>query len=207
MTELLNHPTFIVDQPKRYMTASQYTITAEDGTVLATGGEEELGSARKVGRVLSSIVDYPGREQRSVVIRSADEAALFSVDKETNRYRIAGLTSTALTVIRDAAGDVLGVFAQDTTIGKKHFQILDADGAKLATLDGNLTSADFSVQDDAGTELVTINNTANMARRLTTNSDRYEVTILQQHPDPLRTLLVAAVLVVDVVLRSGVSRV
>lgn len=104
----------------------------------------------------------------------------------------------------DERGQLAGSFKQKLfSIGGK-FDVLDAGGRTLCTLVGKWTSWDFRFV-NGKTEYASVSKKwAGLGKELFTTADNYMLQINDNVPgkDPMRTLIVAAVLCIDMVLKE-----
>jgi uncharacterized protein YxjI len=99
---------------------------------------------------------------------------------------------------------LIGTFQQRLlSVGGK-FDVLDLNKRVLCTLQGQWTSWDFSFNQE-GRELAHVSKKwAGMGKELFTSADNYMLEIKDTVPpnDPLRPLILAAVLCIDMVLKE-----
>ena len=114
-------------------------------------------------------------------------------------------------VVHDGEGDELGKILQENALGRKSFS-LQADGEELGKVVGDWASQEFVVQDRLGTAIAHLTNTLDGLSMLDllseglydtfSSADSYAVEILQPIDQPLRSLVVAAALAIDVALHQ-----
>ena len=82
---------------------------------------------------------------------------------------------------------------------------LEAGGQRLGSIHAKSTKAwSFTIQDPAGTEIAAITKTwAGWTKERFTKADNYVVQMHQPLEDPLRSLVIAAALAIDVALKQG----
>jgi hypothetical protein len=102
-----------------------------------------------------------------------------------------------------ANGLPLGQIVKQVRLGKARFTLLDPGGAQLGEVRAeNWRAKDFSVRDGAGQELARVTKRWAGLRELFTDADTYVVEVRPAATDPLRSLAVAACLVIDVVMKQ-----
>ncbi len=105
--------------------------------------------------------------------------------------------------ITDGAGNEVGSIIQKNMIGKIRFS-LEAGGQTIGSLSGeNWRAWNFNLQDTAGNEVARITKTwEGFAKTMFTTADNYVLQIHTDLPDPLRTLVVASAVSVDLALKQ-----
>jgi uncharacterized protein YxjI len=106
--------------------------------------------------------------------------------------------------VSDGSGAVLGGFQQKLWSIGGRFDVQDAHGAALCTLSGNWVGWEFQFKRDERVLARVTKKWAGIGKELFTAADNY---VLQFDPslradDPARPLMIAAVLVIDLVLKS-----
>lgn len=98
----------------------------------------------------------------------------------------------------------VGRVVQQNVFGHINFGMFDGNGTHLATLKAeNWRAWDFRVELPNGQEVARVTKTwEGFARTIFTNADTYVVRIGYQMPDPLRTLVIATALTVDLALKQ-----
>jgi uncharacterized protein YxjI len=104
----------------------------------------------------------------------------------------------------DPAGRTVGRIVQRNVFGKIDFGLFAANGELVAMLKAeNWRAWDFRVELPSGVEIARLTKTwEGFARTYLTNADQYVVRVHQVLGDPLRTLVFAAILSVDVALKQ-----
>jgi uncharacterized protein YxjI len=97
----------------------------------------------------------------------------------------------------------LGEITKQVRVGKARFTLLDPRGAQLGEVRAhNWRAKDFSVLDGAGQPIARVSKRWAGLRELFTDADTYVVEVSPSAVDPLRSLAVAACLVIDVVMKQ-----
>jgi hypothetical protein len=104
----------------------------------------------------------------------------------------------------DPSDRFLGRVVQQNVFGKINFGVHSADGTLLATLKAeNWRAWDFRIELPSGIEVARVTKTwEGYARTYLTNADQYVVRVHQVLGEPLRSLVFAVVLTVDVALKQ-----
>ncbi|SNT61622.1 Scramblase [Actinomadura meyerae] len=185
MIDLFTSPVLRIDQPRRAPAArSRYKISDGGGRLLAAAEERDVSLLRQAVR--TALGGSDGR--RIVHVEDAGGAPLLIVDKENRRrtrvntrdgVHIGSLQNRERYdyVLLDAAERPVGHLAGNR-VGRK-FQVLDAHGGHVAQLDKKWKGA---------------------ATEMLTTADRYSLEIFRPLADPLRVLVVAAPLAIDLML-------
>ena len=106
-------------------------------------------------------------------------------------------------VVSDATGNEVGQIIQQNMVGKIRFG-LEVGGASIGSLNGeNWRAWNFNIQDDAGTEVARITKTwEGLAKTMFTTADNYVLQIHRPLDEPLRSLVVASAVSVDLALKQ-----
>ena len=100
-------------------------------------------------------------------------------------------------------GRPIGQITKQIRLGKARFSLLDPGGAQLGEVRAhNWRAKDFSVLDAAGQPVARVTKKWAGLRELFTDADTYVVEVSPAAVDPLRSLAVAACLVIDVVMKQ-----
>lgn len=109
-------------------------------------------------------------------------------------------------IVRDANGAEVGQIVQKNIgiLGKVRFG-LESRGRSLGSINAESWNAwDFNIQDATGSEIARITKTwAGWAKERFTKADNYVVQIHRPLEEPLRSLVIAAALALDVALKQG----
>ncbi len=197
-------PVLIVRQKTKLIEVNnEYTIHDQQGESIADVRQVGQGRAQKALRFLGTPADRLLTFRLRVSDRDGNVLLMLS--------RPAKLVKSRL-VVQDGEGNELGQILQENALGKKSFS-LQADGEELGKVVGkNWTSWEFVVQDRLGTDVAHLTNTLDGLSMLDllseglydtfSSADSYAVEILQPIDQPLRSLVVAAALAIDVALHQ-----
>jgi uncharacterized protein YxjI len=146
---------------------------------------------------LFRFTDYKRMTPFHVEVRTADGQPVLSVKRGISLLR-------SNVQVLDEANRVVGSFKQKLfSIGGK-FTVLDAQDQPVCTLQGKWTSWDFRFT-RGNTELASVSKKwAGLGKELFTTADNYMLSIKDTVPkdDPVRILIVAAVMCIDMVLKE-----
>lgn len=155
--------------------------------------EPEIGILTKIFR----FTDYKRMTPFHVEVRTADGQPVLFVKRGISLLR-------SHVQVLDEANRVVGSFKQKLfSIGGK-FTVLDAQDQPVCTLQGKWTSWDFRFT-RGDTELASVSKKwAGLGKELFTTADNYMLSIKDSVPkdDPVRILIVAAVMCIDMVLKE-----
>jgi uncharacterized protein YxjI len=196
-------PVLIVGQKTKLIEVSnEYTILDQQGESIADVRQVGHGLAKKTLRFLGTPADRLLTFKLRVSDRDGNVLLMLT--------RPANLMKSRL-VAHDGDGDELGQILQENGLGRKSFS-LHADGEELGKVVGNWTSQEFVVQDRHGTDIAHLSNTLDGLTMLDllsegiydtfSSADSYAVEILQPIDQPLRSLVVAAALAIDIALHQ-----
>jgi uncharacterized protein YxjI len=155
--------------------------------------EDNLGFFTKMFR----FTDYKRMTPFHIEIKTATGQKVLTVKRGTTFFR-------SVVQVLDENDMLAGTFRQQfLTIGGK-FQVLDASGNVLCRLQGKWTSWEFSFM-KGDTELARVSKKwAGIGKELFTTADNYMLTINENvaATDPVRILVTAAVMCIDMVLKE-----
>jgi uncharacterized protein YxjI len=185
---------FVKEHVGIFKAANNYDILdPENQQILMTCREEKLGFFTKMFR----FTDYKRMTPFHVEIKTASGENVLEVKR--------GVSIFLSTVeVFDENSTLIGKFKQKFfSIGGK-FDVLDANDKVLCTLKGKWTSWDFKfVKDDVEFAHVS-KEWAGFGKELFTSADNYMLKIADRVPadNPMRLLILAAVMCIDMVLKE-----
>jgi uncharacterized protein YxjI len=156
--------------------------------------EENLGFFTKMFR----FTDYKRMTPFDIDIKTVTGEKILTVKR--------GVSFFLSTVqVLDESGTVIGKFKQKFfSIGGK-FEVLDANDKSLCMLKGKWTSWDFKFVASDNREFATVTKKwAGLGKEFFTSADNYVLQVSQDVPEnhPLRMLILAAVMCIDLVLKE-----
>ncbi|PRY00675.1 LURP-one-related/scramblase family protein [Allonocardiopsis opalescens] len=196
MTDLFNSPVLLVDQPKRFFVdQSEYHVFNGQGQRVAHVHEINLSAGMQVLRFMAeSTTGF----RRQLAVNDAYGRPLFLIDKSWELF-------TATTSISVPNGPVIGYIDQDFKLLKSSFRLLDGYKRLVGTISGDFWGWDFALSDANGLEVARVNKQyAGLTAEVFTAADRYALHMRYGNlPEPLRTLVIASGVTIDLVLQEG----
>ncbi|MBG6093413.1 phospholipid scramblase-related protein [Actinomadura viridis] len=193
MTDLFTSPVLRVEQPRRVPAArSRYKVFDGQGTLLAEADERDVPLRRQASRALFG----EGDDRRTVHVEDGRGHPLLILEKpKSARFPVGTWVSTP-------DGALIGSIRMDTH--RFRYVLLDMAERPVGRLEGNRSARKFKVLDGHGAHVAQVDKKwKGAATELLTTADRYGVEIFQPLPDPLRVLVVAAPLAIDLMLYEG----
>ncbi len=186
---------FVKEHVKMFKAANSFDVfDPQTSELILQCREENLGFFTKMFR----FTDYKRMTPFNMEIKTPTGATILTV-----RRGVSWFLSTVEVI--DEQNRVIGKFKQKFfSIGGK-FEVLDASERPLCTLKGRWTSWDFKFVANDGKEFATVTKKwSGIGKELFTSADNY---ILQVNPEvpadhPLRMLIMAAVMCIDLVLKE-----
>ncbi|MFI0410892.1 phospholipid scramblase-related protein [Actinomadura sp. 3N508] len=181
-----------IDQPRRVPSAkSQYKVFDAGGVLVARAEEREVSLRRQAWRA----VMLDGGGQRTVQVEDARGTPVLAIERPKNARS---------TWVSTPDGVLHGSIRQDRY--QWLYQLLNAAEQPVGRLEGNRLARKFKVLDTAGTHVAQVDKKwKGAATELLTTADRYAVTFFHSPPDPLRILVIAAPIALDLILYEGKS--
>ena len=195
MNNVLNRDYFFVkEHVGMFKAANNYDVLdPESKEIIMTCREDNLGALTKLLR----FTKYKRMTPFHVEIKTASGEKVLTVKR--------GISIFLSTVeVFDENDQLVGKFKQKFfSIGGK-FNVLDADENEICMLKGKWTSWDFKFIKDKEEYAHVSKKWAGLGKELFTTADNYMLHIFENVPkdDPLRTLIVAAVMCIDMVLKE-----
>jgi uncharacterized protein YxjI len=191
---VFNTSTLIVSQKAKLIEINnQYTVSNDQGQVLATVNQVGQSKAKKVLRLVSNLDQYM-THKLEIAEPNGDV-----IMRLTRPRKI--IKSTV--IVADANDNEIGRIVQENMIGKIHFA-MEVNGQKVGSIRAESWLAwDFRIEDASGNEIARIDKTwAGALTELFTTADNYAVSIKTTIEQPLLSLVVAAALSVDTALKQ-----
>jgi uncharacterized protein YxjI len=195
MNPILNRNLFFVKEHVGMFKASNnYDIyNPENQEMIMTCREEKLGFFTKIFR----FTDYKRNTPFHVEIKTTDGQPVLTVKRGVSFW-------LSKVEVLDENEKLIGQFKQKFfSIGGK-FDVLDAQDKVLCTLKGKWTSWDFKFIQGNEEFAHVSKKWAGAGRELFTSADNYMLSISERVPQdhPLRILIMAAVMCIDMVLKE-----
>ncbi|MDS1270211.1 phospholipid scramblase-related protein [Lipingzhangella sp. LS1_29] len=188
MVPLYASPVLMVEQPRQLFQDSYYQVFDTHGQPVA-----HVREAAPAGDFIGSGRHRPHRFH----IVAPDGEPLLVLDKPWQWGR------PHIYVTSGYDGTPVGTIVQDLTFLGSRFWLQDGHGRTLGQIEGNWNSCDFRITGADGREVARINKhyTGLFSGEWGTES-RYALQFAHQVQEPLRTLVVAAAITVDVMLHE-----
>ncbi len=186
---------FVKEHVKIFKAANSFDVfDPETSEMILQCREENLGFFTKMFR----FTDYKRTTPFEIDIKTPNGQTILTVKR--------GVSFFLSTVqVLDERKQLIGMFKQKfLSIGGK-FEVLDASERPLCMLKGKWTSWDFKFVSNDGKEFATVTKKWNgLGKELFTSADNYILQISSQVPadNPLRMLIMAAVMCIDLVLKE-----
>jgi uncharacterized protein YxjI len=196
MNSVLNKNLFFVkEHVKIFKAANSFDIFDPDTKqIVLECREENLGFFTKMLR----FTDYKRMTPFNMVIKAPNGQKIVTVRRGVSFFR------STVEVLNEQEA-LIGKFKQHFfSIGGK-FEVLDQNERSLCMLKGTWTSWDFKFISNDGKEFATVTKKWNgLGKELFTSADNYILQINSEVPadHPLRELILAAVMCIDLVLKE-----
>jgi uncharacterized protein YxjI len=195
------HPTlnknlfFVKEHVKVFKAANSFDILDPDSKqVILNCREENLGFFTKLFR----FTDYKRMTPFNMEIKTPEGQPVLTVRRGVSLF-------LSEVEVLDDRNQLIGKFKQKFfSIGGK-FEVLDASERPLCMLKGKWTSWDFKFVANDGKEFATVTKKwSGLGKELFTSADNYVLQISSEVPadHPLRLLILAAVMCIDLVLKE-----
>ena len=195
MDELLNCNLFVVkEHVGMFKAANNFDIfDANTGHEVLHCREDKLGGVTKILR----FTDFKRMTPFHVEIRRPEGGALITVKRGVSLF-------LSKVDVLDASGMRIGGFQQKFfSIGGK-FEVLDATDNPICTLRGKWTGWNFKFEQNGSVLAEVSKKWAGMGKELFTSADNYVLSVSESVPRdaPVRPLILAAVMCIDMVLKE-----
>jgi uncharacterized protein YxjI len=195
------HPTlnrnlfFVKEHVKVFKAANSFDIYDPDTKqIILQAQEERLGFFTKMFR----FTDYKRMTPFEIDIKTPEGKTVLTVKR--------GVSFFLSTVeVLDERGTLIGKFKQKFFSIGGRFEVLDASERPLCVLKGKWTSWDFRFVSNDGKEFAMVTKKwSGLGKELFTSADNYILQISSEVPadHPLRMLIMAAVMCIDLVLKE-----
>jgi len=191
---LFTEPVLVVNQKRKLIElANEFAIYDQHGTQIGAIREVGQSAAKKAVRLLSSMDQFLTHKFQVVDVQGN---VLLSLTRPAKLLK-------SKVQITDGLGNPVGEIVQQNAIGKIRFG-LESGGHLHGTISAeNWVAWNFAVKDHTGTEVARITKTwEGLATTLFTTADNFVVQIHRQLDEPLRSMVVASALCVDVALKQ-----
>jgi uncharacterized protein YxjI len=191
---VFTEPVLVVNQKAKLIEINnQYAVY--DGAGRQIGAVRQVGQsmAKKILRVIGDVDQFLTHKLQLVDMAGN---VLLAVTRPAKIMK-------SRVIVNDGMGREVGNIVQQNMIGRINFS-LEAGGVTVGSINAeNWRAWNFSVKDQAGTEVARITKTfEGLAKTMFTTADNYVVQIHRPLDDPLRSLVVAAAVSVDTALKQ-----
>jgi uncharacterized protein YxjI len=191
---LLTEPVLVVNQKRKIIELNtEFAVFDQQGNQIGAVRQVGQSAAKKALRFVSNVDQFLTHKFQIVDVGGNVLLTL---------TRPAKLIKSKI-LIGDAQGNPVGEVVQQNVFGKIRFSF-EAGGHTYGSINAeNWRAWNFSVQDHGGTEVARITKTwEGLATTLFTTADSFVVQIHQQLDEPLRSMVVASALCVDLALKQ-----
>lgn len=191
---IYGEPILVVRQKSKLIELeAEYTIYDASG--------RRIGAVRQVGqsifkKALRLLTSFDQFLTHRFEVTDLSGAALMSLKRPRKIFKSRVLVS-------DGAGRSIGAIVQQNVFGKIRFALKSGDRSVGSIRAENWLAWDFSIRDQSDVEVARIKKTfEGLAETLLTTADNYVVQFRRPLEEPLRSLVVASALSVDVALKQ-----
>ena len=191
---IFTEPIIVVNQKRKLIELNtEFAVFDQQGTQIAAVRQVGQSAAKKALRLVSN-VDQVLTHKFQVV--DGQGTVLMALTRPAKLVK-------SKVQISDGSGNPVGEVTQQNAFGKIRFN-LESGGQVLGSINAeNWRAWNFSIQDATGTEVARITKTwEGLATTLFTTADNFVVQIHRQLEEPLRSMVVASALCVDVALKQ-----
>jgi uncharacterized protein YxjI len=191
---LFTEPVLVVNQKAKLIEVNnEYAIHDAQGTQIGAIRQVGQSTAKKALRVLTKLDQYMTHSLQ-VVDRDGSVALALTRPAKLVKSKV---------LVQDGQGAPVGEIVQQNAIGKIRFGLM-APGGQVGEIRGeNWRAWNFQINDAAGNEIARITKTwEGLAKTMFTTADNYVVQIHGRTDEPLRSLVVAAAVSVDLALKQ-----
>lgn len=191
---MFTEPVLVVNQKAKLLELNtEYAVYDQHGTQIGAIRQVGQSTLKKVARFVSSLDQFM---THSLQLVDTDGAVQLTVTRPAKFAK-------SKVHVADAAGKPVGSIVQRNMIGKIRFS-LEGPSGEIGTLNGeNWRAWNFNLQDADGNEVARITKTwEGLAKTMFTTADNYVLQIHRPLEEPLRSLVVASAVSVDLALKQ-----
>jgi len=191
---LFTEPVLVVNQKAKLIELNnEYAIHDQDGNQIGAIRQVGQSTLKKVARFVSSFDQFMTHSLQVVDMQGVVQLTITRPKK----------FAKSKVHITDASGNQLGSIIQQNMIGRIRFSLVGPSGP-MGTLNGeNWRAWNFNIEDNDGTEVARITKTwEGLAKTMFTTADDYVLQIHRPLEEPLRSLVVASAVSVDLALKQ-----
>ena len=191
---IFSEPVLVINQKAKLIEINnEYAVYDQDGKQLGAIRQVGQSKIKKVARFVSSFDQFMTHslqlvDMQGTLLLTVTRPAKFAKSKVH---------------VSDAAGNQIGSIVQKNMIGKIRFG-LETAGGEIGTLNGeNWRAWNFNIKDASGIEIARITKTfEGLLKTAFTTADNYVLQIHHPLEDPMRSLVVASAVSVDLALKQ-----
>ena len=191
---LFSEPVLVVNQKAKLIEVNtEYAVYDQNGTQLGAIRQVGQSKLKKVARFVSNVDQFM---THSLQLIDTQGTVQLTVTRPAKFVK-------SKVHVADAAGNEIGSIVQKNMMGKIRFG-LETAGGEIGTLNGeNWRAWNFNIQDADGNEVARITKTfEGLLKTAFTTADNYVLQIHRPLEDPLRSLVVASAVSVDLALKQ-----
>ena len=191
---IFTEPVLVVNQKAKLIEINnEYAIYDQQGTQIGAIRQVGQSKIKKVARFVSSLDQFM---THSLQLVDSTGAVQLTVTRPAKFAK-------SKVHVTDAAGNDIGSIVQKNMIGKIRFG-LEVGGSEIGTLNGeNWRAWNFNLQDGGGNEVARITKTfEGVLKTAFTTADNYVLQIHRPLEEPLRSLVIASAVSVDLALKQ-----
>lgn len=186
----------MVRQPKRFLVdESEYWCFDRHGRQIAHVYEHGLDTGARVARFVAS--NYGFSSNRKLVVNDVHHRPRLLIEKQWSWV-------TATTTVNWPDGRPVGTIEQDLKFFQAQFTLLDPWKRPLGAIEGDFFGRDFRISDAQRHEVARVNRKFPDVGEMFSSADSYALHHRYPSlPEPLRTMVVACAIAIDLVLLEG----
>jgi uncharacterized protein YxjI len=191
---IFTEPILVINQKAKLIELNnEYSVFDQHGTQIGAIRQVGQSKVKKVARFVTSLDQFMTHSLQLVDMGGNIQLTV------TRPAKI--MKSRVL--VADGSGNEVGAIVQQNMIGKIRFGF-EAGGTSIGSLNGeNWRAWNFNIQDGSGTEVARITKTwEGLAKTMFTTADNYVLQIHRPLEEPMRSLVVASAVSVDLALKQ-----
>ncbi|MEZ5168145.1 MAG: phospholipid scramblase-related protein [Acidimicrobiales bacterium] len=191
---VFDEPVLVVNQKAKLIEINtEYAVFDQHGTQIGAIRQVGQSTLKKVARFVSSLDQFMTHSLQLVDMNGAVQLTVTRPAK----------FAKSKVHVADAGGNPIGSIVQKNMIGKIRFA-LETPTGEIGTLNGeNWRAWNFNLKDGSGDEVARITKTwEGLAKTMFTTADNYVLQIHRPLEEPLRSLVVASAVSVDLALKQ-----
>ncbi len=191
---LFTEPILVVNQKRKLVELNtEFAVYDQHGTQIGAVRQVGQSSTKKALRLLANVDQFLTHKVQIVDMQGNVIVALTRPAKFIK----------SKVMVSDGRGQPIGEVVQKNVVGKIRFS-LESGGHTYGSINAeNWRAWNFSIQDHAGTEVARITKSwEGLATTLFTTADNFVVQIHHQLDEPMRSMVIASALCVDLALKQ-----